>query len=225
MNGFLGRHRAAWREWRFIGAVFFGAILLIAGLLATYYANIYTTTHASNAVTDIILDNIPVVNVDFVFNDGAFIFIALVVLVALYEPRRIPFVLKSIALFSIVRSIFMVLTHIAPPVERSYLDTADFLYKLSSGGDLFFSAHTGLPFMFAFIFWDERWLRYLFLALTAIGGTAVLLGHLHYSIDVFSALFISFGVFRLSVNLFRKDYQLLRYRSATTRGSTMVTSA
>ncbi len=208
MREILQKHKLLWPNKSFIWQVLFGLLLLAASLVATYYANIYTTIRASNAVTDIILDNLPVVNVDFVFNEGALIFICIVVIMLLHEPRRIPFVLKGAALFTLVRSLFMVLTHLAPPLAQSYIDPTEILHKLSSGDDLFFSAHTGLPFLFAIIFWKEKLPRYFFLLSTAIGGTSVLLGHLHYSIDVFSALFISFGIFHITKYIFPKDYLL-----------------
>lgn len=209
MNRIFQKHKLLWPKKSFVWQVFLGFAFLAVSLLATYYANLYTTIRASNAVTDIILDNLPVVNVDFVFNEGALIFLAILTAVLLYEPRKIPFALKSVALFILTRSIFMMLTHLAPPPAQSYIDSTDILHKLSSGDDLFFSAHTGLPFLLAVIFWNDKILRYFFLAATAVGGISVLLGHLHYSIDVFSALFISFGVFHISKKIFPRDYSLL----------------
>lgn len=188
-----------------------GCALLAAGLLATYYANFYASLRASNSVTDIILDNLPVVSVNFVFSDGVPIFISVLALILLWEPRRTPFVLKSIAVFILVRSVFLMLTHIAPPPHESYVDTTDWLYRLSSGDDLFFSAHTGLPFLLSLIFWDEKNVRYFFFLATAIGASVVLLGHLHYSIDVFSAFFIAFGIFHFCKKAFPADYRLLRH--------------
>jgi hypothetical protein len=210
MKELLAKHKVFWTKKHLLVEVALGLLFLAIGIFATYYANIYTTVHASNAVTDIILDNIPVVNVDFVFNEGALIFYAVVALIVFYEPRRIPFVLKSIALFILIRSVFMVLTHIGPPPYHSYLDPQDLTFKLSSGDDLFFSAHTGMPFMLAFVFWEKKYLRYFFFVCSAIGATAVLLGHLHYSIDVFSAFFIAFGIFCIAKEIFKKDYELLR---------------
>ncbi len=186
-----------------------GFVFLAFGLGATFFANTYTTERASNSVTDIILDNIPTVNVGFLFSDGVTIFLIVVGCILLYEPRRIPFVLKSSALFVLVRSGFMILTHLAPPLHGSYVDPQDLLYKISSGDDLFFSAHTGLPFLFALIFWEEKYFRYFFLFSSAIGATIVLLGHLHYSIDVFSALFISFGIFHIAKRFFPADHRLV----------------
>jgi hypothetical protein len=100
----------------------------------------------------------------------------------------------------------MILTHIAPPPDALYLNGTDFLHKLSSGDDLFFSAHTGFPFLMSLIFWHDKKFKYLFLLCTIIGASAVLLGHLHYSIDVFSAFFITFGIFQISKKFFHKEY-------------------
>jgi membrane-associated phospholipid phosphatase len=207
-NRLIEKHRSLWTQKVFLAEVALGLVFLSLGLTATYYANFYTTIHASNSVTDIILDNIPVVNVNIIFTEGAVIFVSLLALLLIIEPRRIPFTLKAIALFILTRSIFMMLTHLAPPLHQSYIDTSSLLSKISSGDDLFFSAHTGLPFLMALCFWRDKWLRYIFLAMTLIGGGSVLLGHLHYSIDVFSALFISFGVCSAAKWMFIKDYQL-----------------
>ncbi len=209
MKTIFKKHGALWSQKSFWGAVVIGLLLLVLSMGANYWANTYTAEHASNSVTDIILDNVPTVNVNFIFSEGAIVFLAALMLIILYEPKRIPFSLKATALFVLIRSIFITLTHLAPPLNGSYLDTSDLIYKISSGDDLFFSAHTGLPFMFAVIFWDNKYLKYFFLVCTIIGGSAVLLGHLHYSIDVFSALFISFGIFYIAKEFFLKDYRLL----------------
>ncbi len=211
MKHFLQKHRILWTEALFLVDIALGLLLLALSISATYYANSYTLAHASNPVTDIILDNIPTVNVDFFFSTGALIFVIMVVIVCLWEPKSIPFVLKTSALFFLIRSIFMVLTHLAPPDNAlaAALNGGDFIHKLSSGDDLFFSAHTGLPFLYVFVFWKQKFLRVLFLICTGIGAVIVLLGHLHYSIDVFSAFFITFGIFHIAQKLFRKDYERL----------------
>ncbi len=80
--------------------------------------------------------------------------------------------------------------------------------KFAFGGDLFFSGHTGLPFLMALVFWKKPILRYFFIA-SAIGfGAVVLLTHLHYSIDVLSAFFITYTIFHIAEFLFRKDRKL-----------------
>ena len=209
MRSIFKKHRFLWAQKSFVLSILVGVCFLAIGLTTTYYANFYTISHASNAVTDILLDNLPVVNVNFLYSEGAVIFLIIVGIILLYEPRRIPFVLKSAALFILIRAVFTTLTHLAPPLHESYVDTEDLIFKLGSGSDLFFSGHAGLPFLFALIFWNEKLLKYFFLLAAATGGVVVILGHLHYSIDVFSALFIAFGIFHISKKLFSKDYRMI----------------
>jgi membrane-associated phospholipid phosphatase len=42
-----------------------------------------------------------------------------------------------------------------------------------------------------------------------VGSVAEIFGHLHYSIDVFSAFFIAYGVFEIAKKIFKKEYLLL----------------
>ena len=80
--------------------------------------------------------------------------------------------------------------------------------KFAFGGDLFFSGHTGLPFLMALIFWDNKYLRWIFILTSVMFATVVLLAHLHYSIDVLSAFFITYTIFHIALFLFKKDRRL-----------------
>jgi len=203
------RHKFYWLQKSFVFSVLISLLFLTVAFFINQRANNYTAIHASNYVTDILLDNLPSVDVHLAFSEGAVLFVLILAAILFYDPKYIPFALKSIAVFILIRSFFMILTHLAPPVNEIYIDPTDFIARLSSGNDLFFSGHTGLPFLLAFIFWERKSLRYFFFLCSALGGVAVILGHLHYSIDVFSALFISFGIFHICKRLFLKDFQLL----------------
>jgi PAP2 superfamily protein len=125
------------------------------------------------------------------------------------RPNRLPFSFKAMALFLLVRAVFVALTHMAPsPIDPQ--KPAPFLNSIFYGSDLFFSGHTGMPFLAALAFWHIIEWRILYLALTAFFGAVVLLGHYHYSIDVLAALFITHGVFQISCWLFSRDYALFR---------------
>jgi hypothetical protein len=141
------------------------------------------------------------------------IFIAFVAILSFHKPSRIPFVLKASALFIFTRAIFISLTHLAPPAHMTAVNSINFLERLisGSGDDLFFSAHTGFPYLMALIFWQNKTLRWLFLAISVFFGGTVLLGHLHYSIDVFSAFFITYGIFNIAKRVFKKDYEFFPY--------------
>jgi len=186
-----------------------GAVLFIASYIIMSRAVTYATESASNSVTDIVLSNTAVYDVGGIFVWGAVI-LALVALAAcVMRPERIPFVLKSSALFMLIRSVFISLTHISPDPFKVELGQNIITYLVPSffvGDDLFFSGHTGFPFLLALIFWDNLALRSIFIGFSLLFGTVVLLGHLHYSIDVASAFFITFTIFMIAKTLFKLDW-------------------
>ncbi len=202
------KHKSYWSRKSFRRSVLLGIVFLVVSLFINSAADNYTLHHASNHVTDIILDNIPVFNVDFIFVEGFTIFWIFVVLLQIHEPMTLPFVLKNLALFIVIRSIFVSLTHMAIPPQHSFLDPGYLFKKFTSQDDLFFSSHTGTPFLFALIYWENKWLRTIFLATSIIFGAAVLLGHLHYSIDVFAAFFITYGIYDIARYFFQRDHAL-----------------
>lgn len=187
-----------------------GVIFLIGATLIDVLANSYTTRHVGMSVSDLILDHIPVLNLDDVFLEGAFMFTGFVLLIMFYRPRGIPFITKTIALFFIIRSFFLILTHLAPPAHEIHIYTSDIVRRLASGDDLFFSGHTGFPFLMALMFWHDKWLRYAFLVACLIFASAVLFAHLHYSIDVFSAFFITYGIYHIALWAFKSDHEYFK---------------
>ncbi|MDP2708715.1 MAG: phosphatase PAP2-related protein [bacterium] len=177
-------------------------------MFINYYANLYALEKVSNSVTDILLDILPVVDTNFLFVEGSFIFVAFAAALLIKEPKTIPFTLKSVALFVVIRAFFVTLTHYAPFPDRAVMDNYNLIDSFTSSADLFFSGHTGMPYLFALIFWQNRPLRLLFLGSSIVAGFSVLLAHYHYSIDVASAFFITFGIYHIAIRLFKKDYAL-----------------
>jgi len=207
-NGnFFDKHRVCLSNKSFVLSTIIGFVLLILSLIINYYAGLYATEKASLAVTDIILSNIPVFNVDEIFIYGPFVLWAFVIILSIVKPQRIPFILKNIALFILIRSVFITLTHIGPFPSALPLDS-DLLKNFSSGSDLFFSAHTGLPFLMALLFHKHHWLLILFTATAVFFGVIVLMAHLHYSIDVLSAFFITYTIYHIACFLFKKDREM-----------------
>ena len=186
-----------------------GAAFLAASAIAIFAAVSYATVHASNHVTDFVLSRVGPYNVRFLFIYGTFAAFAVTASLLALRPNRLPFALKAMALFLLVRAVFVALTHVAPsPIDPQ--KPAPFLNSIFYGSDLFFSGHTGMPFLAALAFWHVLQWRLVYLALTAYFGAVVLLGHYHYSIDVLAALFITHGVFQVSCWLFGRDYALFR---------------
>ncbi len=197
MRSNIREQLAYFRNWEYLKNFFTTALFLLVSLVVNYYAGIYASEKASSSVTDIVLSNIPVYDVDGIFVYGAIAMWVFVTLLAFSRPRHIPFTFKAVSLFVLIRSVFISLTHIGPfPNEITLSSNA--IHYLTNGGDLFFSAHTGLPFLLAMIFWEFKYLRHFFLICSVLFGVVVLMGHLHYSIDVLSAFFITYAIYHLA---------------------------
>lgn len=188
---------------------------LFLSTFVNYYAGMYATKHASNSVTDIILSNIPVFDVEAIFVYGSFFLIVFVSALLIVQPKYIPFTLHSLTLFIVIRSIFISLTHIGPFPSQTILDLGNISNKFIFGGDMFFSGHTGIPFLMALVFWRVKHLRYLFIIWSVMFGVTSLLGHLHYTIDVLSAFFITYTIFHIAEIVFKKERDLFHKKSTT----------
>jgi membrane-associated phospholipid phosphatase len=199
MNEFL-------KDKKFILSSALGLIFLGFSLFINYWATGYATEKQSSSVTDIVLSNIPNYNVANIFVYGIIATFIFSIFLVIIKPARIPFITKSSALFLLIRSVFISLTHIGlyPHTISTNFNIFD---SITTGGDLFFSGHTGFPFLMALIFWKNKLLRYIFLFLSGFFGIIALLGHYHYSIDVLAAFFITFGIYNICIKLFKKDYE------------------
>jgi divalent metal cation (Fe/Co/Zn/Cd) transporter len=207
MRDWTIRIKAHFKNKDFTFSVVTAFLFFLISFGINFIAGTYASNVASNSVTDVILSNTRVYDVDFLFTYGILILWIPIIFICLWHPKRIPFVLKSIALFIIIRAIFISITHIGP--FPTHIDiVGNFNSIMNFTGDLFFSAHTGLPFLMALIFWQYKNIRYFCIACSIFFGTVVLLGHVHYSIDVLGAFFITYTIFHLAEILFKKDRSL-----------------
>lgn len=191
---------------RYYASLLEAAILFIVSVFFIHYSSLFAEIKASGPVDDNILSNTNVHNFEFLFVHVAVGLVLFVIALCLKFRLAAPFLLKTVSLFMVVRSVFVSLTHIGPFPTRLELEST-LLNFITTGNDLFFSGHTGLPFLIALIFWDHVYLRTLFLIASVLFGTVALLAHLHYSIDVFAAFFITYSIYHIALRLFKKDYE------------------
>lgn len=181
--------------------------------LANLYELEYSLRPTSNHVGDILLDNLPVVDLNLIVIQGALFAIVLGTLfVIFFRPRYILFTLKTIALFIAIRAFFISLTHVGIYPGHVYPEPGFFsaIYTyLNFQTGFFFSGHAGMPFLMALIFWREYWVRIVFLTMSLVFAIGVLFAHSHYSIDVFAAPFMAYGIFEMARYLFPRDYALI----------------
>lgn len=189
--------------------IIISSLFLVVSLTANYYASMFAVEKASNPVEDLILSNIPTFDVAELFVIGPMVFWLFMAYILFRTPYKIPFALNTIALFTLIRSGFVTLTHIGISPGHIIIPH-DFLGFFPTGADLFFSGHTALPFLMALIFWDRQWLRLFCIAASIFFGVVVLLGHVHYSIDVASAYFITFSIYHIAIRFFKRDLAVFK---------------
>ena len=219
MKGFFSAHRGFWtRERRRSLAV---ALLLFAiSLFVQIVAGRHSARVAANSqfVGDLFLDWLPFFHLDLLLIQGVVLLWAGVTLLIAKRPAHILFTLKAVAVFIIIRAFFINLTHMGiypQDVLSPHFTIGSGVYNhLTFQGNFFFSGHTGMPFLMALIFWPEKPWRYFFLAVSAVLAVAVLLAHVHYSIDVFASPFITYSIFCMTRHLFYEDYLLMRGRAS-----------
>lgn len=104
------------------------ALLLLGGAyIAEHFANLYELEYSlrptSVYVGDLLLDNLPVIDLNFIIIEGAFLSIVLGTLFVFSKPRHILFSLKAVALFIAIRALFVSLTHVG--IYPGNLDPGD----------------------------------------------------------------------------------------------------
>src|SRR3989338_6596279 len=206
----IARYRDSWfdRYFRFSAPIAVAAF--IGAMFVNFWAIHQATNNASASVTDIILSNIPVFEVDGIFVYGTLLVVLVSVVMLLMHPKRIPFALHAVTLFIFIRSSFTLMTHLGPPEVACLSDFGATITNSFFGADQFFSGHTGMPFLGALAFWgvDNR-LKWFFLLSSVFFGVVVLLGHIHYTIDVMSAFFITYGIYHITLWLSPSERKLL----------------
>lgn len=184
-------------------------LFLMFSFFVNFLAGKYADEKGINSVTDIVLSNTRVYDVDGFFIYWMVAFFVFIFVRCLRYPAQTPYIIKSIALFMLIRSVFVSLTHLGPFPTHATISNDNIIGrlvgKINFWADLFFSGHTWLPFLMALIFWNHKWLRYVFISASLFFGAIVLLWHLHYSIDVLSAFFITYTIHHICELLRKND--------------------
>ncbi len=210
MKGLWKRYTECWADRYLRYSIPVSAVFFFASLWVNTLAIQFATEHAGNPVSDIILSNTAPVEVDGLFVYGTMFVILLSTLIIAFHPKRIPFTFYTLTLFILIRAVFTSLTHTGPFEETYASDFGHTINRAFFGADHFFSGHTGMPFLAALAFWHIPWIRNIFLAASFYFAVVVLLGHLHYTIDVAAAFFITYAIYDIAVWLFPKEHKLFQ---------------
>jgi hypothetical protein len=173
-------------------AVFAGIGLNIAS--QTYLHNYIIEGKALPMLSDLILDNLPVIDVSLIYDIVSLIPIILAIIYIFHKKdyNRIPFFLLMIGLFYIVRGIFIVLTPFGNP---PLFNGSDPLFHGFANYELgvYPSGHAGNVFLILLLVKDRvyKWIIGICLVVVIL---ALFLAHGHYSIDILSGIFFAYAI-------------------------------
>ncbi len=188
-------------------------VLLGLAIVFQFYASLYSTRVSSNFVHDIFLDNLPTIDLNVIIVEGALLAIAGTAFLLATKPQYLIFSLKAVAIFIATRAVFVSVTHLGIYPGQIGPDPTGFFDNIYTGLGLqagyFFSGHVGLPVLMSLIFWKERFWRFLYIGAAVVFGASVLIAHVHYSIDVLAAPYMTYCIFKISQYFFSADYKLI----------------
>lgn len=224
--GHIGhKHRLALHRPFFLQSALLGMVLFFFAISFMLNCARYAETyHYTPQLHDIVLNALPVIDVNAISTYGIELFIwTFYFMTLLLFPERFPFTIKAFALFKILRGVCLVMTNLGPP-----FDMVEDGYPGSTFGgmfftkDLFFSGHTGYPIMAALVFWDVKWMRYVGIFAGLFLGFTALLMHDHYTIDIVGAVMACPLVYLAARWMFRSDFDaaLHPFVDGQTAGST-----
>lgn len=178
-------------------------VLYITALIFQQIAYEYVKTAPTTEVRDIILDSIKPIDLNFIyFWLFAVVVVILLVYPLIFKPNKIHYYFGLFALLIFVRSLFIVLTHLQNPGDAVKVTFPWIFNILNVENDLFFSGHVAVPFL-GYLMIDNKLLKYFMLVSSIAFGITVLFMHIHYTIDVLAAFFITYGTYKIGNKIFK----------------------
>ena len=203
-----------YKDWlrEFVEYKYFISLSIMVFVIATfidYFSGKYVTMTRTAHVPDLILDHFGPLNLGFLYIWG---YITLVLTILLYPVlfhiRTLHIVISQFSILVMLRAVFVLLTHLQTPPDAIHVSFPGIFQSLSFENDMFFSGHTAIPFLGFLLF--KKPIRYFFLCGSFVMGSVVLLTHIHYSIDVFGAFFITYGSYKIGNLIIHKSERYIR---------------
>jgi membrane-associated phospholipid phosphatase len=178
---------------------YIGLLAAVAGAALNFASQTYLHNYMDKGKTlpmlsDLILDNIPVIDLSLLYD---LFCLVIFVIVAIYivhknDYNRFPYILLLCGIFFIVRGIFIVLTPFGNPPE---FRGSDPLFNGWSKFELgvYPSGHVGNSFLLLLLV-NDRIYKYILMFCLLVIIFALFLSHGHYSIDMLSGFFFAYAI-------------------------------
>jgi membrane-associated phospholipid phosphatase len=178
---------------------YIGLFVLGAGAALNFASQTYLHNYMSEGKTlpmlsDLILDNLPVLNVAIFYDLFCLVVFAVVAIYIVHKKDygRLPYILLLCGIFYIIRGVFIVLTPFGNPPEfnGSYPFFNGFSrYELG----VYPSGHVGNSFLLLLLVNDKVY-RYILSFCLVVIILSLFLAHGHYSIDILSGFFFAYAI-------------------------------
>jgi hypothetical protein len=178
---------------------YIGLATLIFGTQLNYASQTYLHNYMSEGKTlpmlsDLILDHLPLINLNFFYDFFCFLSSIIIGIYVIHkkEYNQIPFILLLCGILLIIRGVFIVLTPFGnPPLFNGSGSPFNGFSKFELG--VYPSGHVGTVFMYLLIVKDRtyKWIFFIFLLIVIV---SLFLAHGHYSIDILSGLFFTYAI-------------------------------
>lgn len=173
-------------------AIIAGASLNIAS--QTYLHNYMIQGKTLPMLSDLILDNLPVIDLSLIYDIASLMTILIVAVYVVHKKdyNRLPYIMLLCGIFYIVRGIFIVLTPFGNPPE---FQGSDPLFNGWSKYELgvYPSGHVGNSFLMLLLVNNKVYKYIMGICLAAVIFT-LFLSHGHYSIDILSGFFFAYAI-------------------------------
>jgi membrane-associated phospholipid phosphatase len=178
---------------------YIGLLTLITGLELNVFSQTYLHNYISQGkplpmLSDLILDNLPVIDVSLIYDIVALIPIILAFVYIFHRKayKSIPFFLLMVGIFYIVRGVFIVLTPFGnPPLFNGSNQIFHGFANYELG--VYPSGHAGVVFMLLLLM-NDRIYKWIIGVCLVIVICSLFLAHGHYSIDILSGIFFSYAI-------------------------------
>lgn len=178
----------------------------------TYLHNYMSEGKTLPMLSDLILDNIPVIDVSIIYDIFCLVIFAIVAIYIVHKNdfNRFPYILLLCGIFFIIRGIFIVLTPFGnPPEFNGSAPLFNGFSKFELG--VYPSGHVGNSFLLLLLVNDKVY-RYILLLCLVIIIFSLFLAHGHYSIDILSGIFFAYAIKAFGdkyLNVFDLGYQVI----------------
>ncbi len=159
-------------------------------------------------IPDFILDHTPYLNILWLCDVLVLLAIASFIIFLFSEKKwkELPFYAVMIGTYALIRAALVYVTPLANPAPNP----GGLNFVLMPSGAMFPSGHVGtifLLFLFTLNSKSKKWKIYLFI-LTILEIISLILSKGHYTIDIVGALFITYGIWKVGEEHFKKKLLL-----------------